>query len=237
MFAVDHDVDVRISARPYRAHGSVSAALSLASVSAMLLVAGCAAQVTDLAQTSAATMQPNEILVAVDAVASNDPGKATATEQIEAGLQAELVKNLIASHVAAQPYVPGTVHPGADVLHVSVTEADPGNRLRRMIIGFGAGKATLHAAASLEDATAAGRDTLLAFDTSSNSGYKPGIVVPAAAAAGTGSAIGLAVGGSIDVATNVPNGLAKPVRHTAAAIVDRLSKYYAAVGWRWPAES
>ena len=236
VFSQDRRTDRAAPPRVHQKQDTGGAGLSLVPVAGLLLVGGCAAHVTDLAETSSATSQPTEILVAVGAggpsAAKSDP---TTFERVEAGLEGELVKRLIAAHVAAEPYVPGTFHSGADVLNVSVTDADPGNRLRRVIIGFGAGQATLHVSAALEATTPSG-GALLAFATSSNSGYKPGIVVPAAAAAGTGSAIGLAVGGGIDVATSVPSGLAEPMHRTAEAIVDRLSQYYSAVGWRWPAE-
>jgi len=132
--------------------------------------------------------------------------------------------------------VPGTHRPGAAVLNVSVVAADPGSLVERFVVGFGAGRAQLAVKADFESTDSAGAHAMTAFDTSSDSGYKPGIILPGGIALATRNIIHLAIGGGIDVAANVNSGLGGPVGKTASAIVSQLRKYYMSVGWHWPAE-
>ena len=213
-----------------------SARPAIVPTAALALLAGCAAQVSTLAEREPGAARPVEILVAVNA----DPGEPAGTaiaQNIATALQSELVRRLTKAKLTAAPFLPGAVPSNADVLHVVITDADPGDRLKRIVIGFGAGRAELRATADLARAGAAAQAPLLTFSTASDSGYKPGLIVPGAVAAGTGDALGLAIGGGVDIATNIQGGLAKPTEKTATAIVTRLKRYYASVGWSWPSES
>jgi hypothetical protein len=205
-------------------------------IAALALLAGCAAQVSDVAQRQPGAARPVEILVAVNA----SPGRSadtTIARNIATVLQSELVRRLTKTKLTAAPFTPGEVPADADVLHVVITGANPGDRLRRIVIGFGAGRAELRATADFAPVGDASQAPLLTFSTASDSGYKPGLIVPGAVAAGSGNALGLAIGGGVDIVTNIQGGLAKPTEKTAAAIVTRLKKYYASVGWSWPSES
>ena len=198
----------------------------------LLALAGCAgASVTGVSEVTAHTPPPQEILVEVDVPASASPDQGATARSIGSALGSDLVRQLEADHLAASERLSAALPRGDAVLRVTVTLADQGNKLRRMVIGFGAGKARLTATAALE--TADGVD-LTRFDTSANSGMKPGLLLPGAVAGATGNLIHLAIGGGIDVAMNMRDGLAAPAQHTAGAIVKQLRTYYAAVGWNWP---
>ena len=198
----------------------------------LLTLAGCAgASVTGVSEEAAHTPPPREILVEVDAPSDASPDEGATARSIGSALGRDLVKQLDAAHLVASERPPGTLPRGDAVLRVDVTLADEGNKLKRVVIGFGAGKARLTATASLESADGA---SLTHFDTASDSGMKPGLLLPGAIAGATGDLIHLAIGGGIDVAMNMRDGLAAPTQHTAGAIVRQLKTYYAAVGWPWP---
>jgi hypothetical protein len=194
----------------------------------------CSAQVSELTSSAPTRPSPSEILVAV--VPSRE-GEMPLPPEIANRIQSALVERLAEAHVTAEPFVRGTTHPGAAILQVSVIEANPGNLPERFLIGFGVGKAQMKVRADLLLSDTQSSPSVLAFNTSADSGIKPGLILPGGVALATGRVIGLAVGGGIDVATNIRGGLARPVSQTASAIVSQLKTYYASAGWIWPAQS
>jgi hypothetical protein len=208
-----------------------------AGVSAIAIsLTGCAgAHVTNVASENIGSAPPAEILVQVDTTQAPTGHSASMLARVETSLQADLVQQLIRDKVTAEPFVAGTSHPGAAVLHVSVTDADPGNTAERFVIGFGLGSAKLHVTVNLESEDAPPAQRLMTFDTSSSSAVRPGLILPGSIALATLSVAHLAIGGALGVATNANNGIDKPIEQTASAIVKRLKDYYTAVGWIWPA--
>jgi hypothetical protein len=202
----------------------------------LIALAGCSgARVTGLTSVNAGAAAPTEILVAVTAAhTSQDPTDAPA--QATAGqLAIKLIERLTKAGMTAEPYVPGTIHPGAALLHVSVLEADPGNLAERFTVGFGLGKAKLQVRADFVNADAGQGATVMGFNAASDSGIKPGLILPGGVALATGNAIHLAIGGGLAIATNIHGGLDRPTASTATAIVTQLRSYYQSVGWYWPA--
>ena len=200
------------------------------------MLTGCAsARVAETARTDPAGTQPIEILVDVSATPPSDAERAKVVRDVSSTLQSNIVKELAAAHIAAEVFVPGTPHAGAAVLHVTVTEASPGSTLERFVVGFGVGRAELNATAELRVGDATGTLPLNAFNTYSDSGFKPGLLLPGGIALATGKAAHIAIAAGLDVAFNVHGGLQQPVKHTSSAIVKQLKKYYGSVGWSWPA--
>jgi len=200
-------------------------------------LAGCAgAQISDVASAKATGPAPARILVDVSAAQAGGETQTNAANKVASELRADLLQRLAKAGVKAEPFVSDTHHPGAAVLRVSVVEADPGSLLERFVIGFGAGRAQLAVKADFESTDSADAYAMTAFDTSSDSGYKPGIILPAGIALATRNIIHLAIGGGIDAAVNVNGGLDGPVNRTASAIVGQLKTYYVSVGWHWPVE-
>jgi len=199
------------------------------------MLAGCAtAHVDSTTYSSPGSTRPVEILVDVGTAAFKDVAQANAAETVRTGLQADLLKELTADRVFAEPLTAGTQHPGAAILHVMITEAAPGNAVKRLVIGMGAGRAELQAAAELRIPSAAGDSPLVTFNTSSDSGMKPGLIVPGGIALATGKAVHLAIAGGIDLALNAQGGFDRPLKATARTMVDQVKKYYGSVGWYWP---
>jgi hypothetical protein len=200
-------------------------------------LAGCAtARVSETESVRPQGTQPVEVLVDVGTQPFTDPAEANAAQAVRADLQADLLNELTAARVFAEPLSPATQHADVAVLHVTITEADPGNAVKRLIIGLGAGRAELQAIAELRMPSVAGDSPLLAFDTSSDSGKKPGLVVPGGVALATGKVVHLAIGGGLVLATNTHGGFERPLKATARTMVDQLKKYYESVGWYWPTD-
>lgn len=117
---------------------------------------------------------------------------------------------------------------------VNVSE---GNRLRRLVIGFGAGASKLDTQVNVFRMTAGARQPLLQFTTHADSGRMPGaaLTMGAGAAAQGGATAGMA-------AANVAAGGAKTYTSavgylsdkTASQVVAYLSQYFAQQGWISP---
>jgi hypothetical protein len=130
----------------------------------------------------------------------------------------------------------GTPPSGSNVLIVdgNFTDINEGNRLRRMVIGLGAGQSTLDTVVQAYQKTDEGSQQVMNFSTHADSGYMPGagITGPAGAAAGGAAAaatlgVNVAAGGVKSV-TSSTGFLADK---TTAQIVDEVSAYYAQQGW------
>jgi hypothetical protein len=202
----------------------------------VVALSGCVrAKVSNVAAMQPAGPAPSEILVAVDATPTTNRAQAEAAHRLAPELQSDLVERLTRARVTAEPFVPGSSHPGAAILHVSIVQADPGSLVERVVLGFGLGRAKLQTRTELESADETRGRALAAFDTSSNSRMKPGLILPGGVALATGDAIHLVIGGGIDIAMNMRGGLTRPTTSTASAIVAQLKKYYASSGWYWPA--
>lgn len=209
--------------------------LALKGAAALLLLSllGCSgARVNDVSTAAAGMPAPRAILVEVDATSSASADLGATARSVGAVLGRDLVARLRAANLLALERSASRSLPDGDaVLRVDVDLADDGNRVERLVIGFGAGRARLSTTATLERMD---RRALTRFDTASDSGLKPGLLLPGAVAAATGNLIHLAIGGGIDVALNARDGLSAPAEHTAGAIVKQLRTTYAANGWRWP---
>ncbi len=207
----------------------------LASFVLVALLAGCAgAQVTGVTATQVAAPQPAAIAVAVDIAPDLDAAQTETAQHVARELQGQLVQRLQKAGLAVVPVAAGMRPPGAALLHVSIVQADSGNRLERFVIGFGAGRASLQARADFEGA---GPAPMTAFDTASDTGRKPGLILPGGIALATRNLVHLAIGGGIGVALNLRDGMDQPAKDTAAAIVKQVRTYYESVGWRWPADA
>jgi uncharacterized protein (UPF0297 family) len=129
----------------------------------------------------------------------------------------------------------GTAVSGDNVLVVDgeFTDISEGNRLRRLVIGFGAGASALDTSVHMYQRANQSSRQVLDFTTHADSGQMPGAAVlgPAGAAAG-GSAAGVA-------GANVAAGGVKTYRSatafladkTAEQIVTTMTNYFAQQGW------
>lgn len=200
----------------------------------LALLGGCAsARVTDLAEAGGGGTAPAAILVETTSAAPVAARDAGVSSRAAAALERDLITRLSKSGLAAAALGPGPTPRGDAVLHVAISQADPGDRAERLLVGFGLGRSVLQVRTTLDSPS--GATSTLAFDTASDSGRKPGLILPGGVAAITGNAAHLAIGGAVDVALTARGGLDRDADRTAKAIVTRLKAYYASMGWSWAA--
>lgn len=198
------------------------------------LLAGCAAaHIQDPVFTRTVAVTPTEILVRAQSPSGQDVPPEL--RECAAVLQAKLLTRLEKAHIASAAYHHGTAAPGAVLLRVRITKADPGTTWERVLIGFGAGRAKLQVQVQLQSAD--GKTPMTSFDTRSDSGRMPGFIMPGGMAAATQSVVPLIVGGGIKLITTDKDGLNRPLDKTADAIISELKKYYISAGWKWPAKN
>ncbi len=120
------------------------------------------------------------------------------------------------------------------VLEGQFTDISEGNRLRRMVIGLGAGASKVDTVVQVVQKTPQGSSELLDFATSADSGYMPGagITGPAGAAAGGATAaaslgVNIAAGG----VKNFTSSTGYLVDKTSDQIVQQMVNYYNRQGW------
>jgi hypothetical protein len=120
------------------------------------------------------------------------------------------------------------------VLDGEFTDISEGNRLRRMVIGLGAGASKVDTVVQVIQKTDQGSTEIIDFSTSADSGYMPGagITGPAGAAAGGAAAaaslgVNLAAGGI----KNVTSSTGYLVDKTTDQIVQQVVNYYNRQGW------
>jgi hypothetical protein len=148
----------------------------------------------------------------------------------------KVASDLTAKGISATCLNRGTPPAGTNVLIIdgNFTNINEGNRLRRMVIGLGAGQSTLDTVVQAIQKTDEGSQQLMDFSTHADSGYMPGagITGPAGAAAGgasTAASMGAnAAAGGVKNFTSSTGFLAEK---TATQITDQVSRYYAQQGW------
>jgi len=120
------------------------------------------------------------------------------------------------------------------ILDGQFTDISEGNRLRRMVIGLGAGQSKVDTVVEVIQKTDQGTTEIIDFATTADSGYMPGAGVtgPAGAAAGGAAAaaslgVNLAAGG----VKNYTSSTGYLVDKTTNQIVQQVVNYYNRQGW------
>ena len=113
------------------------------------------------------------------------------------------------------------------------TNISEGNRLRRLVIGLGAGASALDSHVDVFQKTAQGTRQILDFTTHADSGKMPGAAVmgPAGAAAGGSAAAVAGTNAAMGGAKTYVSSTAFLANKTADQIVQTLTQYYAQQGW------
>jgi len=222
------------------------------------VVAGCAStQITQSTPASTAAIpRPNQIWVYNFAATPADmpsdssigsqvsaPSTPLTPQQISEGHQLgaliaqDLVADIQAMGLSAAQAGPGTSpQVGDGVIRgylVSVEGGGAGDKVKRFVIGFGAGTSEMDTVVEGYLMTPQGLRKLGSGTLSSSGGKTPGMVVPAAVAIASGNPIGLIVVGGLKVygeasGRNGPEGRAKA---TADAIAEELKIRFQDRGW------
>ncbi len=145
---------------------------------------------------------------------------------------ADLTKDGI--EAACQPQSVQPSSSDALVVDGSFTNISEGNRIRRMVIGFGAGASVLDTKVQVYQRSDQVQREVMSFTTHADSGKMPGAGVtgPAGAAAG-GAAAAASLGanmaaGGVRLSRSSTGFLADK---TSAQIVKQITRYYAQQGW------
>ncbi|MDY0881498.1 DUF4410 domain-containing protein [Dongia soli] len=170
--------------------------------------------------------------VAIDNPHSTPENLALA-HQIAGVLAQELVTQLKDLGLPAQRWSgpPPKMENGYAIMGQFLT-IDEGNRLGRMIIGFGVGGTELKVLAQAYRITPGGKILLSAVEVSAESSKKPGIAatLPIGAAL-SGVATAAAVSTGVGVVTEMNQDIERGARDTATAIVDLMKPRMKQQGW------
>ena len=109
---------------------------------------------------------------------------------------------------------------------------DQGNRLRRAVIGFGAGASEVRTMVQVFETTNEGQRLVEDFYTTAKSSRKPGFGPMAGAGAAVGTvAASVAVSSGVSIATAHSQTVEGDAKATADEIVKALKKFFAEQGW------
>jgi hypothetical protein len=120
------------------------------------------------------------------------------------------------------------------VVEGQLVSVDEGNRTRRTLIGFGAGKSSITADAWLLYATGpTPPQTLASFQADANSGRMPGMAAPVGIGAHAGHAAESAAvsGGLQGVREGRSAAQDTDAQHLAQALAKKIAQYAASEGW------
>ncbi len=236
-----------------------SASLRIVLLSLAIIATGCAgAKVSGQSnQASIANVRPSAVVIYPFAVnpsevtmnqgffqkayvtmsgADQSQQQAQLADQTAQNVCVQVAANLTNKGITTTCLNRGTPPTGSNVLIIdgNFTDINEGNRLRRMVIGLGAGQSTLDTVVQAYQKTDLGSQQVMDFSTHADSGYMPGAGVtgPAGAAAGGGAAAAsLAVNVAAGGVKNVTSSTGYLADKTSSQIVDQVSGYYAKQGW------
>jgi len=209
---------------------------------------------TSAASASAAPLaKPARIVVYDFAVAAEDvaldravgaqllqrlQGASQSEEQLKIGrataqaLSVELVKALLKLGFATERAADAP--PPRDnvlVIEGQFVSIDEGNRLRRMVIGLGAGATEVKTQVQVYLVTPAGRRLVREFETAAQSSRKPGMAETMGAGAAIRGAQAIAVGAGVGVASEYSQNVEGDARRTAQAVAEQLKPFFIHEGW------
>jgi hypothetical protein len=112
-------------------------------------------------------------------------------------------------------------------------DINEGNRLRRLVIGFGAGASSIDTNVSMYQKSSGGYQKLLDFTTHAESGKMPGAAVTggAGAAAGAGAAVIVGANAGLGAIKTYKSSTGELSDKTAKEVVDQLNGYFSQQGW------
>ncbi|SMF94819.1 protein of unknown function [Methylomagnum ishizawai] len=125
------------------------------------------------------------------------------------------------------------LNPGSILITGQFVNIDEGSRLKRTVIGFGAGQSSIDANVSVMAPTNQGYQQLIGFDAHADSGKMPGAAVmgPVGAAAGAGTAAVVATNATLGAVKNYKSSSAQEAKGMADEVAKALGKYFAEQGW------
>ena len=217
-----------------------------------------AAKVANQTQTAPATItaRPNQIVIYPFAVSpeqvtlnqsvvqrayrSVSGEDQTASAQKLATDMASTLCHGVASHLTAKGYRAVCLERGTHaennnslIVDGEFTDISEGNRLRRMVVGFGAGASALDTSVHVYQRTDSSTQPLTDFTTHADSGKMPGAAImgPAGAAAGASTAVVVGTNAAMGGAKSIRSATGYLADKTATQITDVITQYYSQHGW------
>jgi hypothetical protein len=144
-----------------------------------------------------------------------------------------LVKEIAQLGIPAIPATAATPAAGTTLaIEGHFVSIDEGNRMRRMVVGFGAGASEVRTLVQVYETSSEGRRLVEDFYTTVKSSRKPGMgpMVGVGAAAGR-VVVGAATSAGVGVATEWSQTVEGDARHTADEITKVLRKFFADQDW------
>ena len=160
-------------------------------------------------------------------------------QQLATDIAANLCKS-VASNLTTKGYRAVCLErgtPAADnqalVVDGEFTDISEGNRLRRVVVGFGAGASTLDTKVHVYQRTDSGTQPLTDFTTHADSGKMPGAAImgPAGVAAGGSTAVVVGTNAAMGGAKSMTSATGYLADKTATQITDVVTQYYSQQGW------
>jgi hypothetical protein len=144
-----------------------------------------------------------------------------------------LVEQLRKEGIHAQRAHDGTVPPmHAILIKGQFVTIDKGSRLKRMVIGFGAGSSELRARVQVYQATERGLRRIVNAEAKATGSKMPGMAIPVAGGAAMGSAATSAViSGGMNIAKEAGGAINPDTKRMAGEIAERAKAFYVRQGW------
>ncbi len=152
---------------------------------------------------------------------------------VAGALSVELVKALKDLDLPIERASAAAVGDGTLAIEGQFVSIDEGNRLRRVVIGFGAGASEVKTHTQMYLGTSAGPRLVEEFETDAASSKKPGAAVGmgAGAAIGAGIAVSTAVQGGLQAVTEPKDTAEADAKRTAEQLAKQIKEIFAARGW------
>ncbi len=155
-------------------------------------------------------------------------GRATAaalSEQLVAKLREKGIDARRASGITHTPLY-------AALIKGQFLDIDKGSRLKRVVIGFGAGSSKLEARVQAYQVLPDGTRRIAEAEAVSTGSKMPGMAVPVGVGAAAGTAlVSVAVSGGMNIAKEVRGGMDADAGRMADQIAERIIAYYERHGW------
>ena len=217
-----------------------------AAVAAAVVLMGCAGASVDSTRLVPEDLpKPSIILVydfTVDPADLEDAdasAEAPSAEELELGrataasLSEQLVAKLQEAGIpAARESELKPARRNAVLIRGQFLDVDKGSRLKRVVIGFGAGSSKLEARVQAYQALEGGTRRIAEAEAVATGSKMPGMAIPVAggAAAGT-AAVAAGVSGGMNIAKETRGGMDADAGHMAEQIAERIIAYYERNGW------
>ena len=167
---------------------------------------------------------------------NQDQNQLQVAHQTAQALAAAMVQELQGLGFTASEVARAQQVTGDNILIVDgeFTDINEGNKLRRMVIGFGLGQATLDTQVRVYQMAGGATQQIMTFTTHADSGSMPGAAVagaPGAAVGGTALIVSAGANVAAGGVKNYTSGTGYLSKKSADKAVAHMSQYFATQGW------